>query len=108
METFRTDRYRKRAERLFTEGELQQAENEVTVRPEHWPVIRGTGGCRKARAGRRGSGKSGGVRIIYFYRSRHGAIYFMDIYPKSEQDDLSAADKVAMRNLVKTIQEHER
>jgi hypothetical protein len=107
MQIFRTDRYRRRADRLFAEDELQSAENEIIARPSHWPVIQGTGGCRKARAARGGSGKSGGVRLIYFYRSHRGAIYLLDIYAKSEQDDLSAADKAAMRRLVKSIQEHE-
>lgn len=92
----------------MTEGELRLAENEVAARPDCWPVIQGTGGCRKARAGRFGSGKRGGVRIIYFYRSHRGTIHFMAIYAKSQQEDLAPADKAVLRDLVKVIEEHQR
>ena len=68
-------------------------------------MIQGTGGCRKARARRGGAGKSGGARIVYFYRSHRGVIYFLSIFAKSEQSDLTSADKAALRAIVKAVQE---
>ena len=57
--------------------------------PTAWPVIRGTGGARKARVSRGGRGKSGGARVIYCVVSRRGVLYLLDIYAKSEKEDLT-------------------
>jgi mRNA-degrading endonuclease RelE of RelBE toxin-antitoxin system len=58
--------YDRRARKLFTPAERAAAELEIALAPTASPVIRGTGGARKARAARGGRGKSGGVRIIYY------------------------------------------
>jgi hypothetical protein len=63
-----------------------------------------TGGVRKARAARGSSGKSGGVRIIYYYRSSRGKLFLLTVYAKSHQADLSAADKKSLRQIVKSIE----
>jgi hypothetical protein len=42
----------------------QELEESMAADPERHPLIPGTGGFRKARWGRPGSGKSGGVRVI--------------------------------------------
>ena len=58
---------------------------------------------RKARWGREGKGKSGGVRIIYYYWLRDGEVYMLSIYAKNEQADMDAADKKAARKFVETL-----
>ena len=80
------------------------AELEIALGPTAWPVIRGTGGARKARAARGGRGKSGGVRIIYFVVSRRGVIYLIDIYAKSEKEDLTDAERREIRKLVAALE----
>jgi hypothetical protein len=40
----------------------------LVARPTSGDVIRGTGGCRKLGWARKGRGKRGGARVIYFYR----------------------------------------
>ena len=42
-------------------------EANIAADPLAHPVIRGTGGFRKARWSRGASGKSGGVRAIFYY-----------------------------------------
>ncbi len=54
--------YDRRARKIFAPAERAAAELEIALAPTAWPVIRGTGGARKARAARGGRGKSGGVR----------------------------------------------
>ena len=78
--------------------ELHVADN-----PEIHPIVSGTGGVRKARWGRRGKGKRGGVRVIYFYRSASDVVYFLDIYAKSEKEDLTQADKQYLKELVNRL-----
>jgi RelE toxin of RelE / RelB toxin-antitoxin system len=51
----------------------------------------------------KGKGKSGGVRVIYFYRSMPDVIYILDIYPKSAKEDLTPADKDQLKDLVNRL-----
>ena len=36
-----------------------------------------------------GGGKRGGVRVIYYWIRDDATIYFLTVYPKTRQDDLS-------------------
>jgi mRNA-degrading endonuclease RelE of RelBE toxin-antitoxin system len=87
-----------------TPTERAVAELEIALAPIGWPVIRGTGGARKAWAARGGRGKSGGARIIYFVVSRRGVIYLIDIYAKSEKEDLTDAERREIRKLVGALE----
>jgi hypothetical protein len=53
-------------------------------------VIRGSGGCRKVRWEASGTGKRGGVRVIYYDRLADEAIYLLVIYAKGVRDDIDA------------------
>jgi hypothetical protein len=55
--------------------------------PEAGDVIPGSGGCRKIRWIRAGTGKSGGVRVIYFNRLAKGQIWLLVIYANKETID---------------------
>ena len=58
--------------------------------PAAGAVIRNSGGCRKVRWSRRGAGKRGGVRVIYFNRLDEGVIYLLLIYAKNVHDNIDA------------------
>jgi hypothetical protein len=104
MKVVATRGYDRRARKLFTPTERAAAELEIALAPTAWPVIRATGGARKARAARGGRGKSGGVRIIYFVVSRRGVIYLIDIYAKNEKEDLTDAERREIRKLVAALE----
>lgn len=53
-------------------------------------VVRGSGGCRKVRRSRKGSGKSGGVRVIYYNMLDDGTIWLLLIYAKNEHQSIPA------------------
>ena len=80
------------------------AEAAIVARPDAWPVIRGTGGARKARIALPGRGKSGGARVIYFVLVRAGVIHLLDIYAKNAKENLTDADKAAIRRLIAAIE----
>ncbi len=61
-------------------------------------VIRGTGGLHKVRWGRAGSGKSGGVRIIYFVLNEADELVLLMIYAKSERDNMTAKQLLEIKN----------
>jgi len=75
----------------------------IASAPEDHPVIRGTGGFRKARWARRGGGKSGGFRVIYFFLAAPGRIYMAGICAKSRIETLSAADQNVLASLAARI-----
>lgn len=56
------------AAEVWSDAERQEFINFIAVNPEAGDLIRGSGGCRKVRWSRSGTGKSGGARVIYFPR----------------------------------------
>ena len=62
----------------------------IAANPEAGDVVPGSGGCRKVRWSRAGTGKRGGVRIIYYNQRADGRIYLLLIYAKSAEDNVSA------------------
>ncbi|GAB4120415.1 MAG: type II toxin-antitoxin system RelE/ParE family toxin [Wenzhouxiangellaceae bacterium] len=81
--TFKAD-----ADRLWTEDERLEFFAWLAADPGVGDVIPGSGGCRKLRWSRHGSGKRGGVRIIYFNRMANCEIWLLLVYPKSERDTI--------------------
>lgn len=65
-------------------------------------VIPGGGGLRKIRWRAKGKGKSGGVRIIYYFASEKSYLYLMAIYSKNQQTDL---DKDELKKLTGQVRE---
>lgn len=65
-------------------------------------VIPGGSGLRKIRWRSKGKGKSGGVRIIYYFAPAKGYIYLMAIYGKNQQTDL---DKDQLKRLAEQVKE---
>jgi hypothetical protein len=97
--------YEKSIAKLLSKEMRYEMENQIAMDPLHWPVIRGTGGIRKARFARDGVGKRGGGRACYLYITVHETIYFLSAYAKNEKDDLSDQDKKKMKNIVEQILE---
>ncbi len=70
--------------------------------PELGDVMPGTGGFRKVRweDSRRGKGKRGGLRVIYYYLTADNQIWFFTLYDKNEATDLTSGEKKAMKRAV--------
>lgn len=86
-----TSFFTKAIKELFDDDEYQQIQKELLNNPEKGDLIQGTGGLRKIRFGRN-SGKSSGVRILYYYTDEHGRIYLFAVYPKSVKDNITNAE----------------
>lgn len=72
--------------------------------PEAGDVIEGAGGLRKLRHGdqRRGKGKRGGLRVIYYWWDGGRQFWLFTLYDKDEMENLSADEKKVLKGMLKT------
>lgn len=81
----------------LSDEEYTALQEHLCETPEAGDLVRGSGGVRKLRWARAGSGKSDGVRICYYARTRRGQILMLVIYAKSTRDSLSGHVLKALR-----------
>ena len=63
----------------------------IASNPLAGDVIPGTGGLRKVRYSRQGTGKRGGVRVVYYNLLSDGKIWLLIVYSKAKFDNLPLA-----------------
>ncbi|MGH8148299.1 MAG: hypothetical protein ACREPY_18465 [Rhodanobacteraceae bacterium] len=73
----------------WTEDERTDFAAHLSANPEAGDVIPGAGGCRKVRWMRAGSGKRGGVRVIYYNQLADDSIVLLLIYAKNVRDTIA-------------------
>jgi hypothetical protein len=95
--------YQKRAQSLLSESERLDIVNYIATYPKAGDLIVGTGGVRKLRWRRGGSGKSGGVRVIYYFHSEIMPLYLLTLFAKNERADLNQAQRNELSKLVKLL-----
>lgn len=78
--------------------------------PEAGEVIEGTGGLRKIRFAdaRRGKGKRGGLRVIYYWWNAGTQFWLYTLYDKDEMADLNAKQRKALKAMLKAELESRR
>ena len=69
--------------------------------PEAGKVVPGSGGVRKVRWAMSGKGKSGGVRVIYYFKRQDDEIWLLTIYSKNEVENIPAH---VLRQIAKEIE----
>lgn len=97
--------YIRQAEKLLSPSERQDVLSYLAAHPKTGDLIEGTGGVRKLRWGRGARGKSGGVRIIYYFHSELMPLYLLTLFAKNEQDNLSKAERNDLAKLVDILVE---
>ncbi len=73
----------------LTDDEYAALQVYLVANPEAGDVVRGSGGVRKLRWNVFGRGKRGGLRVIYYRRSRLGQVWLLTVYAKNERDSIS-------------------
>jgi hypothetical protein len=89
-----------RIDDLLTADEYRSLQMELVRQPTVGKVIPGAGGIRKLRWRALGHGKRGGARVIYFWHAASETILMLFAYPKKEQEDLTPAQRKALRLVV--------
>ena len=101
MRFVETPIFTKAARRLLPDDDYRALQLALALRPEQGPIIRGSGGLRKVRWGFGGRGKSGGIRVIYYWDQPHQMFYMLLAYPKNEQEDLTPDQLRILSRLVR-------
>lgn len=97
--------YIKRSKSLLNEFESKAVIDYLAEHPKSGDLLEGTGGIRKLRWGRSNKGKSGGVRVIYYFHDERIPLYLLTIFGKGERANLSKADRNALAGLVDLLVE---
>ncbi len=87
----------------LTIADLKRLQEQLLDDSDAGDVIPDTGGARKLRFAFEHRGKSGSIRIIYVDMVIKETIYLLLAYPKSKQDNLTAAQKKQFRALIKVL-----
>ncbi len=85
--------------KYLNEDAYRELQARLSANPEAGDLMPGTGGFRKMRWAdtRRGKGRRGGLRIIYYHFSSGHQIWLMTLYGKDEASDLTAQQKKALK-----------
>ncbi len=74
----------------------------IAQTPDAGDVVPESGGIRKVRWRRAGSGKSGGVRVIYFTRTAAEEVVLLTLYAKSKTDNLTGPKLKEIRHALES------
>jgi hypothetical protein len=98
MEFIESPAFTRHLEEYLDDEAYKALQNELARNPHAGEVMPGAGGFRKMRwaDARRGKGRRGGLRIIYYEFPRDHQIWLMTVFDKNEAVDLSPKEKKAL------------
>lgn len=88
-----TEPFQRKVGKLLSSEEREELIAYLAEYPTSGVLIKGTGGIRKLRWAREGSGKSGGFRVIYYFHSETMPLYLLAMFGKNEKANISAQEK---------------
>ena len=98
-----TESFQRKITKLLTSEEKEDLIVYLSEHPSSGDLIQGTGGIRKLRWARGTKGKSGGVRVIYYYHSEMMPLYLLAVFGKNEKANISAEEKNFLSKAVKEL-----
>jgi hypothetical protein len=98
-----TPQFVRQADDVWTNAERHEFVDFIARNPDAGDVIQDTGGVRKVRWRRQGTGKRGGVRVIYFYYNPTTPLFLLMIYAKALREDVTPEAKTALAEFAARI-----
>jgi len=89
----------RKARPVLKEDEKASIINYLAAHPQSGDLVQGTGGIRKLRWSAQGKGKSGGVRVIYYYHNEAVPLFLLTVFGKGEKANLSKAERNTLSKL---------
>ena len=97
------DQFKARAKGRMTAAEIVAVVNLLAADPLCGDLIQGTGGVRKVRIAAKGKGKSGGVRVVYYYHNETLPVYLVTVFAIFCFQELPKAERNTLAKLVKAL-----
>ncbi len=77
----------------------------IARNPDSGDVIPETGGVRKIRWRRQGTGKRGGARVVYFFHDPQMPIFLLLVYAKAQRETMTPDETKQVRALAATLKQ---
>lgn len=102
MEFLEAPAFTRHVSSYLADDDYHELQEWLATNPESGDLIPGSGGFRKLRWAdpKRGKGRRGGLRIIYYYFPAEHQIWLMTLYNKAEAADLTPGETKALRNAI--------
>lgn len=85
---------------LLEDDDYKALQEALVNRPDLGDLIKGSGGLRKVRWNLQGTGKSGGIRVIYYWVVDDHHIRMLYVYPKGRQGNLTKEQVAQLKAIV--------
>ena len=85
--------YLRKSVKLLTDPQRLSIINYLASHPASGDIMQGTAGIRKLRWSAQGRGKSGGVRVIYYYHNESMPIFLLTVFGKGEKANLTSSER---------------
>ena len=102
MRIIETPVFTKQINRLLDEDTYKQFKEYLVCNPLKGKLIKGGGGIRKIRWSKKNTGKSGGIRIIYFIKTEP-KIYLLFAYSKSDAESITKKQINMLASFIKGL-----
>lgn len=89
----------RKAQALLKDEEKFSIISYLAAHPQSGDLMQGTGGIRKLRWSAQGKGKSGGVRVIYYFHNENIPLFLLTVFGKGEKANLSKYEQNILRKL---------
>jgi len=96
----------KKSDKWLTRSERLSIINYLATHPAAGDIMQGTGGIRKLRWSAKGKGKSGGVRVIYYYHNESIPLFLLTLFGKGEKTNLTKAERNELAKLTSLLIKH--
>jgi hypothetical protein len=83
-----TSLFTKLIDSYLTDDEYLGLQSFLLKHPDTGKIVPGSGGVRKIRWAIAGKGKSGGIRVIYYWKQRDDEIWLLTVYGKNERETI--------------------
>ncbi len=102
MEFIEAPAFTRRLSDYLNDDGYRELQARLQATPDLGDLMPGTGGFRKVRWTdvRRGKGRRGGLRVIYYHFKSDRQVWLMTLYDKNEASDLTAREKKALRTAI--------
>lgn len=95
-----TTAFTSRARKLgLSTEELAAIYDQYASAPDYGSVVRKTGGLRKGRIAKEGTGKSGGYRVFSFFADRDNPVFLLWLLDKTDEDTLTDEQEKVFKQL---------